>query len=172
MSAHSNGTLVSEAMSPENPDRNEAVSELHTGSGSGPGSSPFDRNTAFRSNDRMPVAAMAGVVFDEQAAATTATTATIANARIGWVRAVLLISPLLRRGRQAILAELPVPDQDLAEGVLVPQPAPQVELQGHGPREAVLHDVAEELGERQDPFLVDGQVRIPSLAGVVRQVDV
>src|SRR5437870_3038990 len=144
MSAHSNGTLVSEAMSPENPDRNDAVSEPHTGRGSGPGSSPFDRNTTFRSNDRMPVAAIVGVLFDEQAAATTAITATIANARVRWIRAVLVISPLLRRGRQAILAELPVPDEDLVEGVLVPQPGPQVELQGHGPREAVLHDVAEE----------------------------
>src|SRR5713226_6487480 len=102
MSPHSSGTLVSEAMSPENPDRNEAVSDPQTGRGSAPGSSPFAWNTTCRSNDRMPVAAIVAAFFDEQADAMTATasTAMTAPARVRKVLAIGVISPLLRRGRQ------------------------------------------------------------------------
>src|SRR5207249_8329411 len=76
------------------------------------------------------------------------------------------------RRREAPFAELPVPNEDLAQGVLVLQPRPEVELDGDVAGEPVGDQVVQKLGEGEDSILVDGQMRVPALARIVRQMDV
>jgi hypothetical protein len=67
-------------------------------------------------------------------------------------RTMRVISVNLRtsgpRGDQTAFAELAIVDQHLVQGRLVLHPRAQIQLQGHVPREAVCHQVIQELRQR------------------------